>query len=135
MDDCAFCRIVEGTLPAAVVHESPGAVAFLDAFPAARGHVLVVPRIHAPTLLDLDGRAIGALFETVSVVQRKVQRALQPLGMNVGWNHGKPAGQHVFHLHVHILPRFEAGGRGIQALGTGGDRGELERLAAAISAA
>jgi histidine triad (HIT) family protein len=133
--DCPFCQIVAGKLPAAVVHESPGAVALLDAFPAARGHVLVVPRLHAPTLLDLDEGAIGELFRTVSVVQRKVQDALQPLGMNVGWNHGRPAGQHVFHLHVHILPRFEGGGRGIQALGTGGERGELEKLAGLIRAA
>jgi histidine triad (HIT) family protein len=132
MNDCLFCRIVEGKVPAAVVHESPGAVAFLDAFPATRGHVLVVPRLHAPTLLDLDESVIGELFKTVSEVQRKVQKALQPLGMNVGWNHGKPAGQHVFHLHVHILPRFQEGGRGIQALGAGGDRGELAVLAGLI---
>jgi histidine triad (HIT) family protein len=135
VDDCPFCQIAEGKLPAALVHESQGAVAFLDAFPAARGHVLVVPRLHAPTLLDLDERSVGDLFRAVAVVQRKVQKALQPLGMNVGWNHGKPAGQHVFHLHVHILPRFEAGGRGIQALGTGGERGELEKLAGLIRAA
>jgi histidine triad (HIT) family protein len=103
MADCPFCQIVAGTLPAAVVHESRGAVAFLDAFPAARGHVLVVPRLHAPTLLDLDENAIGELFQAVCAVQRKVQKALAPIGMNVGWNHGRPAGQHVFHLHVHVM--------------------------------
>ena len=135
MADCPFCQIVAGKLAAALVHESRGAVAFLDAFPAARGHVLVVPRVHAPTLPDLEADAIGELFQAVSVVQRKVQRALEPLGMNVGWNHGKPAGQHVFHLHIHVLPRFEPGGRGIQALGTGGERGELATLAALIGSA
>jgi histidine triad (HIT) family protein len=135
MADCPFCQIVAGTLPAAVVHESRGAVAFLDAFPAARGHVLVVPRLHAPTLLDLDEDAIGELFQAVCAVQRKIQKALAPIGMNVGWNHGQPAGQHVFHLHVHVLPRFEPGGRGIQALGTGGERGELARLAGLIGSA
>jgi histidine triad (HIT) family protein len=132
MDGCLFCGIVAGRVPAAMVHESPGAVAFLDAFPAARGHVLVVPRLHAPTLPDLDDGAVGDLFRAVSVVQRKVQAALQPLGMNVGWNHGKPAGQHVFHLHVHVIPRFEPGGTGIQALGTGGDRAAIASLAGLI---
>jgi histidine triad (HIT) family protein len=132
VESCPFCQIVAGKLPAAVVHESPGAIAFLDAFPAARGHVLVVPRLHAPTLPDLDPEAVGDLFRAVSEVQRKVTAALRPLGMNVGWNHGKPAGQHVFHLHVHVLPRFEPGGRGIQALGTGGDRAEITALAALI---
>jgi diadenosine tetraphosphate (Ap4A) HIT family hydrolase len=52
--------------------------------------------------------------------------------MNVGWNHGQAAGQHVFHLHVHLLPRYADGGRGIQVMGTGGDRAELAALAAAL---
>jgi histidine triad (HIT) family protein len=132
MPDCIFCEILAGRIAAEVVYESPGAVAFLDVFPAARGHVLVVPRIHAPTLLDLDGVAVGDLFLAVKAVQAKVQRALQPVGMNVGWNHGRAAGQHVHHLHIHVIPRFEDGGRGIQVMGTGGDRAELPTVAAAI---
>ncbi len=135
MADCIFCEILAGRIPAATVHETPHALAFLDVFPAARGHVLVVPRIHAPTLLDLDDAVVGDLFLAVKAVQGKVQRALSPKGMNVGWNHGLPAGQHVHHLHVHVLPRYEDGGRGIQVMGTGGDRNELPALAAAIRAA
>ena len=132
MADCIFCEILAGRIAAEVVHESPGAVAFLDVFPAARGHVLVVPRIHAPTLLDLDGAVVGDLFLAVKAVQLKIQRALQPTGMNVGWNHGREAGQHVHHLHIHVIPRFEEGGRGIQVMGTGGDRAEIPTVAAAI---
>jgi histidine triad (HIT) family protein len=132
MADCIFCEILGGRIAAEVVHESPGALAFLDVFPAARGHVLVVPRVHAPTMLDLDGAAVGDLFLAVKAVQAKVQRALNPVGMNVGWNHGRAAGQHVHHLHIHVIPRFEEGGRGIQVMGTGGDRGELPTVAAAI---
>ena len=135
MAECAFCEIVAGRVAAEVVHEAPGAIAFLDAFPAARGHVLVVPRAHAPTLLDLDDDAVGDLFRAVKVVQRKVRDALRPLAFHVGWNHGRPAGQHVFHLHVHVLPRYAEGGRGVQALGTGGDRAELAALATAIRGA
>jgi histidine triad (HIT) family protein len=135
MDDCIFCRIVAGQVAAEVVHESPGAVAFLDVFPAARGHALVVPRIHAPTLLDLDEAAVGPLFAAVKAVQRKIEAALHPVAFNVGWNHGRAAGQHVYHLHVHVLPRYAEGGRGVQALGTGGDRGEVAALGAAIRGA
>ena len=135
MSDCIFCEIVAGRMAAEVVHEAPGAVAFLDVFPAARGHVLVVPRVHAPTMLDLDGAVVGELFLAVKEVQAKVQRALQPVGMNVGWNHGLAAGQHVHHLHVHVIPRFEGGGRGIQVMGTGGDRAELPGVAARIRSA
>jgi histidine triad (HIT) family protein len=97
--------------------------------------VLVIPRIHAPTLLDLDDAAVGSLFTTVKAVQRKVEAAFQPLGFNVGWNHGQAAGQHVFHLHVHVLPRYTDGGRGVQALGSRGDRTELPALAALLRGA
>ena len=135
MDECIFCRIARGDQPAEVIHEAPGALAFLDSFPAARGHVLVVPRKHAPTLLELEDGAVGDLFLAVKAVQRKVQGALRPLGFHVGWNHGRAAGQHVHHLHVHVLPRYAEGGRGVQALGSGGDRQEMTALAAAIRAA
>ena len=64
-----------------------------------------------------------------------VLAALRPLAFNVGWNHGRAAGQHVPHLHVHVLPRYADGGRGIQLLGTGGDRTELAQVAAAIRGA
>jgi histidine triad (HIT) family protein len=134
MAECIFCEIMAGRIPAEIVHESPGAVAFMDVFPAARGHVLVVPRTHAPTLQDLDEKGVGELFAAVKAVQRRVMRALRPLGMNVGWNHGRPAGQHVLHLHVHLIPRFEEGGRGIQQVGTGGDRADVPKVAAAIRA-
>lgn len=135
MESCLFCRIAADATAAHVVHESSGAVAFLDAFPAARPHVLVVPRVHARTLLDLDDAGVGELFKAVKVVQLKIQAAFQPKGFNVGWNHGRAAGQHVYHLHVHILPRYSDGGPGVQALGAGGDRSELAVLATALRAA
>ncbi len=135
MSDCIFCRIVQGAARAEVVWESPEAIAFLDRVPAARGHTMIVPRVHAPTLLDLDDAAVGALFLGVKAVTRKVVDALRPAGLNVGWNHGAAAGQHVPHLHVHVIPRFADGGRGIQLLGQGGDRGSLAEVAAAIRGA
>ena len=135
MPPCLFCEIAAGRIPAEVVHEAPGALAFLDVNPAARGHVLVVPRAHAATLPELDDAAVGDLFRSVKAVQEKVARALRPLGMNVGWNHGRAAGQHVLHLHVHVIPRYADGGRGIQVMGTGGDRAELGAVAAALRGA
>ena len=132
---CLFCRIVAGEVPAHVVHEDEGAVAFLDVLPAARPHVLVVPRVHAANLLELEDDAVGALFLGVKRVQEKIDRVFRPLGYHVGWNHGQAAGQHVFHLHVHLLPRYAGGGRGIQVLGTGGDPAELAALAATLRGA
>jgi histidine triad (HIT) family protein len=134
MGDCLFCRIIAKDAAADVVYEDSGAVAFMDAHPTARGHVLVVPRLHAPTLLELDDAAIGDLFRAVKAVQTKVRGSLQPRGFNVGWNHGRAAGQFVSHLHVHIIPRYGLLGRGVQMLGDGADRKEIGKVAAAIRA-
>ena len=134
MEDCIFCRIAAGTIPAALVHESPGGIAFLDRFPAARGHTLVIPRVHAATLDELPDEAIGDLFRAVKAVIRKISAALHPIAFNIGWNHGEAAGQQVFHLHVHVIPRFTPG-RGIQSLGSGGAGGDLSEVAAAIRSA
>ena len=135
MADCLFCQILAGTMPAEVVFEARGALAFLDKFPSARGHTLVIPRAHAPTLLELDDEGVGDLFRAVQAVTCKVRDALRPVAFNIGWNHGRAAGQHVFHLHVHILPRYAEGGRGVQALGAGWAGGSLAEIAAAIRAA
>jgi len=132
MADCIFCRILDGSVPAERVYETPGAVAFLDGFPTARGHTLVIPRLHAPTILDLPDDAVADLFRAVREVTRKVSDALHPVAFNIGWNHGRGAGQAVLHLHVHILPRYTAGGRGVQSLGSGGDRSQLAETAAAL---
>jgi histidine triad (HIT) family protein len=132
MSDCIFCRIAAGTLKAEIVHQTPEAIAFLDKFPAARGHVVVVPRAHAVGLPELDDAAIAGVFRAVRDVMRKVTAALAPAGMNVGWNHGRSAGQVVMHLHVHVLPRFSEGGRGIQVMGEGTGKVSFSELAEAI---
>jgi histidine triad (HIT) family protein len=134
MSDCIFCGIAAGDVEAEVVLETEDAVAFLDRHPAARGHVVVIPRVHAASLPELPDEAVGGLFRTVKAAMRKVSDALQPVGMHVGWNHGRGAGQHVFHLHVHLLPRQQPG-RGVQLLGEGGEPGSLAEVAAAIRSA
>jgi len=134
MNDCLFCRIIAGKSAAERVYESEGAVAFLDAMPAARGHTLVVPKVHAATLTDLDDESIGELFRAVKAVMTNLNKVLHPNAFHVGWNHGSVAGQHVFHLHVHVLPR-KAAGAGIQALGEGGARGDLSAIASLIRGA
>ena len=132
MSDCIFCDIAAGALKAEVVHESADAIAFLDKFPATRGHVVVIPRAHAPTLTELGDEHVGGLFLAVKTVMRKVSDALHPIAMHAGWNHGKDAGQHVFHLHVHVLPRYHGGGRGMQMLGEGTERVSLAEIGDAI---
>jgi histidine triad (HIT) family protein len=127
MSDCIFCDIAAGALKAEVVLETPDAIAFLDKYPAARGHVVVIPRAHAATLPELPDAAVGGFFLAVKTAMRKVADALHPVAMHAGWNHGKDAGQHVFHLHVHVLPRFHPG-RGVQMLGEGTGRVSFAEL-------
>ncbi len=134
MSDCIFCQIAAGTMKAEIVHETPDAVAFLDKFPAARGHVVVIPRKHAVGLTDLDDGAVAGVFLAVKAVMRKVTAALAPAGMNVGWNHGRSAGQVVDHLHVHVLPRWTQG-RGVQVMGERPGDVDAAELARAIRGA
>jgi histidine triad (HIT) family protein len=134
MNDCLFCRIVAGDVPAERVYDNEGAVAFLDVMPAATGHTLVIPKVHAATLIELDAESVGAVFRAVKAVMRKLTKALQPSAFHVGWNHGSAAGQHVFHLHVHIMPRNKPG-PGIQSLGQGSARRDLAGVGALIRAA
>lgn len=98
--DCLFCRIVAGEVPASVVHETDGTLAFRDVAPVAPTHVLVVPRVHAAELSAADPAGLGEL------VQAAVQVARQE-GLADGWrlvvNSGRDAGQTVDHLHLHVL--------------------------------
>lgn len=132
MSACIFCRIAAGEIPADVVHETPSALAFLDRNPVSRGHVLVIPRVHATSLPALAQAEVDGLFQAVREVMRKVDAAFQPAGMNVGWNHGEGAGQEVLHLHVHVIPRHAPGGRGIQVMGEGRDGTPLAEVGEAL---
>jgi histidine triad (HIT) family protein len=135
MSECIFCDIASGRTKAEVVFENADTVAFLDRYPAARGHVVVIPRVHAATLPELTDDAVGSVFRAVKIVMRKVSDALRPVAMNVGWNQGEDAGQRVFHLHVHVLPRYRPGGRGVQMLGEGAGAESLEEVGEAIRTA
>jgi histidine triad (HIT) family protein len=103
MDGCAFCRIVAGADAAHVVLDGPVVVAFLDRRPLFPGHVLVVPRTHAPTLGDLAADTIGPFFAEVQRVALAVPAALGADGTFVAMNN--VVSQSVPHLHVHVVPR------------------------------
>jgi len=136
MAECIFCRIIAREVSAHTVFENDHVVAFLDIHPASRGHTMVIPKVHAERLDQLDDRHIGPLFGGVKTVMRLLERALQPGGLNVGWNHGWAAGQHVNHLHVHLIPRYAGdGGGGIQSLIHSSAREDLASIAAQIRAA
>ncbi len=136
-DDCVFCAIVAGDIPARTVYETDEVLAFLDANPLARGHTLVIPKGHAQHVGDLDPERSRALFDAVSTLTPRVQAAVNADAATVGINDGEAAGQEVPHVHVHLIPRFEGDGGGpIHAVA--GDaptlsEDELDGIAAAIA--
>ena len=100
--------MLDGTVPAAFVLEEEAVVAFLDTRPLFHGHVLVVPRVHYPTMLDLPPHAVGPLFETVQRVAEAVTPAMGAQGTFVAVNN--TVSQSVPHLHVHVVPRTKGDG-------------------------
>ena len=112
MPDCLFCKIAVGEISAETVYEDEHVVAFLDIHPRAPGHTLVIPRMHAETIVDLPSDAISPFGEAVKAVVQKIKRALQAEGFNIGVNMNEAGGQAVGHVHVHIIPRWNGDGGG-----------------------
>lgn len=136
MAECIFCKIIAGEVKAHAVYEDGNILAFLDIRPASRGHTMVVPRVHAERLDLLEDRHVGPLFIGVKTVTGLLEKALKPGGLNVGWNHGWAAGQHVNHLHVHLIPRYAGdGGGGIQSLIRSSVKEDLASVASQIRSA
>ncbi len=132
--DCAFCDIVTGASPAHVVFSDDVAVAFLDARPVFKGHVLVVPTEHYVTLADLPAGLVGPLFTRVQRVSAAMPAALGAQGSFVGENN--VVSQSVPHLHVHVVPRTRGDGlRGfLWPRGRYADDAEAEAYAARLRA-
>ena len=107
-DDCVFCRIISGEVPANLVLDDDDFVAFLDARPVFKGHVLVLPRRHYVTLADLPVPAVGPLFERVRLLSAAIPAALGAQGTFVALNN--IVSQSVPHLHVHVVPRTKGDG-------------------------
>ena len=105
--DCIFCSIVAGSAPASVVYEDADLLAFLDSRSVTPGHLLIIPKRHAPFLADLD-EATGARMFTVAMRLAQALRAsgLRCEGINLFLADGEPAFQEVFHAHLHVIPRF-----------------------------
>lgn len=110
--ECVFCAISAGKIQAPRVHEDPRALAFLDVHPLARGHTLVVPRLHVERLEDLEPDYARAVWSAVHRLVPAVQRAAGAPATTVAVNNGPEAGQEVPHVHIHIVPRGSWDGAG-----------------------
>ncbi len=105
-DGCIFCGIVAGELPAQIVDEDEQTVAFMDINPASRGHALVIPRRHARDLLEVEPDELAATAQAAQRLARRMAERLHPDGVNLLNSCGAAAWQTVFHLHIHVIPRY-----------------------------
>jgi histidine triad (HIT) family protein len=122
-----FAKIIRGEAPCYKVYEDDDVLAFLDVFPQSFGHTLVIPkRAAARNLLEVDADSLTKVITVVQMLTKALVAELQPAGVQVAQFNGAPAGQTVFHLHMHIVPRFEGEALAVHA----GGKAEPEALAA-----
>ena len=107
MEDCIFCKIINGKIPAAKVYEDGSIVSFLDIMPANKGHCLVVPKQHYETFLDISDEGLKSLIAAAKKVAKALSLSIGNGSYNIVMNNGKEAGQIVAHAHLHIIPRFK----------------------------
>ena len=106
-DQNVFARILRGEIPSYRIYEDDHAVAIMDVMPQGTGHTLVIPKTPSRNLLDADPEALGRLMHAVQKVARASKAAFEADGVTVIQFNEPAAGQTVFHLHVHVIPRFE----------------------------
>lgn len=106
-EDCIFCKIVAGELPAQVIAEDERTLTFMDIAPATRGHALVIPRRHARDLWEIEPEELGAVARAARQQAVRVRERLAAEGVNLINSCGSLAWQTVFHFHIHVIPRYE----------------------------
>lgn len=106
MEDCIFCKIISGAIPAERVYEDENVVAFLDIKPLHVGHTLLVPKEHHRNIFDMPEQLLRELGPVVQKLSTAIKSATKADGINIGWNNESAAGQLVFHAHLHIMPRY-----------------------------
>jgi histidine triad (HIT) family protein len=132
--NCVFCRIVAKEIPAMLVHEDGETLAFMDIGQVNPGHVLVAAKSHVENIYALDDTAAAALFRSATLVARAIREAFAPPGLSVYQANGTPAGQTVFHFHMHLVPRHEGDGMALAWPVKNPPREKLEEYAAKIRA-
>lgn len=110
MPDCIFCKIVAGTIPSFKVYEDEKIIAFLDIHPIHSGHTLVVSKKHYADFLEADATTLAHISAATQHIAKAVKMAMNADGCNIASNVGTAAGQSVFHLHWHVIPRFALDG-------------------------
>ena len=115
--ECIFCKIEKKEIPAKVVYEDEYTLGILDIHPRAPGHVVLFPKDHVHSILDIPEERIGTFFTSIRRVADLLEKKMAPEGFTIGINHGEVAGQEIAHLHAHVIPRWKNdGGSCIQSI-------------------
>ena len=113
MSDCIFCKIANGEIPSATLYEDEDFRVILDASPASKGHALILPKAHAANIYEISDDMAAKAMILAKKMATKMTEALKCDGFNIVQNNGEPAGQTVFHFHMHLIPRYEGDQVGI----------------------
>lgn len=106
-ESCVFCRIVRKQAPASIVYEDREVIAFLDIRPLNKGHTLVIPKAHHADIFDTPTDQISQVHRVTKQIALAVKKAVHADGISIIQQNGEAAGQDIFHLHVHVVPRFK----------------------------
>lgn len=106
-ENCRFCRLARREEPMSLVYEDEKVMAFLDNRPLTEGHTLVTPKKHYEYIYDMPDDEVGYLFQTVKKIAVAVKKATKAEGITISQNNGRASGQIIFHVHVHVIPRYE----------------------------
>ena len=107
MSRCICCKIIDGSIPSAKIYEDEYVYAFMDIMPLTKGHTLIIPKNHKENVYDLSEEEASNLFKVVPKIATALKETFGPVGMNLLNNNGAPAGQSVFHFHLHFIPRYD----------------------------
>ena len=113
MSDCIFCKIANGEIPSNTLYEDDSFRVILDLGPATKGHALVMPKAHAANIYEISDDMAAKAMILAKKMATKMTEALKCDGFNIVQNNGEPAGQTVFHFHMHLIPRYEGDQVGI----------------------
>lgn len=105
-NNCIFCKLANGIIPTNSIYEDDNFNVILDASPAAKGHALIIPKEHCADLLEAPDSVLSEIMKTAKKVGNGIMKATGCDGINIMQNNREAAGQTVFHLHVHVIPRF-----------------------------
>ena len=113
MSNCIFCKIANGEIPSATLYEDEDFRVILDLGPASKGHALILPKAHAANIYEISDDMAAEAMILAKKMTTKMTEVLKCDGFNIVQNNGEPAGQTVFHFHMHLIPRYEGDQVGI----------------------